>query len=130
MGSLSSSPGRCAEDFSRNSALPAHGRHCDRQMTMRRILLILLPLACIAQETGPVSSLKLKILDLQFRVEDMGGKVEDLHIKETATEVRVEMAADILFDFDKAVLKPQAESALRQVAALIAGRGKGPVRVA
>jgi outer membrane protein OmpA-like peptidoglycan-associated protein len=99
-------------------------------MTMRRILLILLPLACIAQETGPVSSLKLKILDLQFRVEDMGGKVEDLHIKETATEVRVEMAADILFDFDKAVLKPQAESALRQVAALIAGRGKGPVRVA
>jgi len=96
---------------------------------MRRILLILLPLGCLAQEFGPVSSPKLKILDLNFRVEDLGGKVEDLRVKESTTEVRVEMAADILFDFDKAIIKPQADAALHQLSALIVSRGKGNVRI-
>lgn len=105
-------------------------------MIMRLTLLALVPLACLAQEAGPVSSPKLKVLDLKFKfldlkskVEDMGAKVEDLRVKETSTEVRVEMAADVLFDFDKAVIKPQAEAALQQVAALIVGRGKGKVRI-
>jgi outer membrane protein OmpA-like peptidoglycan-associated protein len=50
-------------------------------------------------------------------------------VKETATDVRVEVAADVLFDFDKAVIKPQAEATLHQAAALILGRGKGKVRI-
>lgn len=98
-------------------------------MIMRLTLLALIPLACLAQETGPVSAPKLKIVGLHFRVEDMGGKVEDLRVKETATEVRVEMAADILFDFDKAVIKPQAEAALQQVVTLILAHPKGNIRV-
>jgi len=92
---------------------------------MRHALLALVPLACLAQQAPN----NFKVLDLQFKVEDMGGKVEGLRVKETATEVRVEMAADILFDFDKAILKPQAEATLRQMASLILSRGSGKVLI-
>jgi outer membrane protein OmpA-like peptidoglycan-associated protein len=34
--------------------------------------------------------------------------VQDLQIKETATEIRIELAADVLFDFDKADILPKA----------------------
>ena len=44
--------------------------------------------------------------DLKFAVVDMGGKTQDLQVKETATEIRIELAADVLFDFDKSTIKP------------------------
>jgi len=100
---------------------------------MRHVLLVIVPLACLAQPAAPpnfkVLDLQFKVVDLNHKVVDMGGKVEGLRVKETATEVRVEMAADILFDFDKAVLKPQAEATLRQMASLILSRGNGKVLI-
>lgn len=96
---------------------------------MRLTLLVLLPLVCLAQEEGPLSSYKSKILDLKAKVVDMATNVEELQVKETATDVRVEVAADVLFDFDKAIIKPQAEAELKQVAALILKRGKGKIRI-
>ena len=64
----------------------------------------------------PPASLKRIVLDLKYPVVDLkmgasdtagagsalAGKVEALAIKETPTEVRIELAADVLFDFDKA----------------------------
>jgi outer membrane protein OmpA-like peptidoglycan-associated protein len=96
---------------------------------MRVTLLALVPLACLAQEDGALSSYKTKILDLNFKVVDMNTNVEELQVKETANDVRLEVAADVLFDFDKAVIKPQAEAKLRQVAALIRDRGKGKIGI-
>jgi len=63
--------------------------------------------------------------DLKFTVIDMGGKIQDLQIKETATEIRIELAADVLFDFDKATIKPEAATALHTVAEIIKDKGKG-----
>lgn len=72
------------------------------------------------------------VLDLQFKVLDLVsadwtivGEIKDLEVKETATEIRIELAADVLFEFDKAVLLPKAETTLTQAAALIAERGAG-----
>jgi outer membrane protein OmpA-like peptidoglycan-associated protein len=62
--------------------------------------------------------------DLKFTVIDMGGKTQDLQVKETATEIRIELAADVLFDFDKATIKPEAASALHTVAGIIQDKGK------
>jgi outer membrane protein OmpA-like peptidoglycan-associated protein len=56
---------------------------------------------------------------------DVGGKVQDLQVKETATEIRIELAADVLFDFDKATIKPEAATALHNVAEIIRDKGKG-----
>ena len=63
--------------------------------------------------------------DLKFNVVDMGGKTQDLQVKETATEIRIELAADVLFDFDKATIKPEAATALHNVAEIIKDKGKG-----
>ena len=35
-------------------------------------------------------------------------RIRSLEIKETATEIRIEMPADVLFDFDKADIRPDA----------------------
>lgn len=77
----------------------------------------------------PPDQRRVKVLDLVFRVEDIGGRVQDIQIKETSTEVRIELAADVLFDFDKADLLPKAQAALKQAAGLIRDKAKGQVRV-
>ena len=92
------------------------------------LLLALLVHYSPAQE-GKAVDLKLKILDLVFRVEDIGGKVKDLQVKESETEIRIELAADVLFDFDKADILPKAQEALKQAALIIREKAKGTVRV-
>jgi outer membrane protein OmpA-like peptidoglycan-associated protein len=42
-----------------------------------------------------------------------------MEVKESATEVKINLLGDILFDFDKATIRPVAEPTLAQVAALI-----------
>lgn len=60
---------------------------------------------------------------------DLGGKVVDLAIKETETEVRIELSGDILFDFDKATLRPAAEPILTRTGEVIRKYGKPMVRI-
>jgi outer membrane protein OmpA-like peptidoglycan-associated protein len=55
--------------------------------------------------------------------------VQDLQVKETGAEIRIELAADVLFDFDKADIKPAAQEALKQAAGLIRDKAKGAVRI-
>lgn len=78
---------------------------------------------------SPKTEGKGKVLDLVFRVEDMGGKVQSLEVKESATEVRIELAADVLFDFDKADILPKAQSTLKQAADVVREKAKGTVRL-
>ena len=99
---------------------------------MKHFLIVALCLAAaqaIAQESpgDPGPPYQFKVLDIVFRVEDIGGKVEALEVKETDTEVRVELAADVLFDFDKADLLPKAEQTLQQAADFVEVRNKGAV---
>src|SRR6266852_5728378 len=82
-----------------------------------------------ASQDEPVGALKLKILDLVYTIKDIGGKVLDLKVKETDTELRIELAADVLFDFDKADILPKAETVLGQVADVLRQKAKGGVRI-
>ena len=74
--------------------------------------------------------------DLLFEVEDLGGDIakleaaaSDLEIDENATEIRIELSADVLFDFDSAELRAEAEQALRNVAEIIRAHEGAIVRV-
>jgi outer membrane protein OmpA-like peptidoglycan-associated protein len=78
-----------------------------------------------AADPGP--PYQLKVLDLVLRVQDFGERVEDLVVRESDTETRVELAADVLFDFDKADLLPKAEETLTRAAAFVKERNKGGV---
>lgn len=105
-----------------------------KHFSLRARLLIFAVLAfpgpSAAQQSGSrISDLKSKVLDLKDRVEDTGGKVQNLDIKETPTEVRIELAADVLFDFDKADLLPKAQQTLETAAQVIRDRAKGEVRI-
>ncbi len=81
------------------------------------------------QTSAQVKQLEGKVLDLVFHVEDMGGNVQSLEVKESATEVRIELAADVLFDFDKADILPKAQATLKQAADMIREKAKGTVRI-
>jgi outer membrane protein OmpA-like peptidoglycan-associated protein len=62
--------------------------------------------------------------DLQAKAQDLQAKTQDLQVKETAT-IRIELAADVLFDFVKSTIKPEAATALHAVAEIIKDKGKG-----
>lgn len=108
---------------------------------MRRGVLIglFIVLPAFGQEPGEkfkIDDLKFRITDLTFKVTDLsgnlvdiGGRVEDIQIKETPTEIRIDLAADVLFDFDKADLLPKAEETLNKAAGFIRERSRGTVRV-
>ncbi len=105
-----------------------------RRCTPGTIALLLLFIAwatpqpvAVAQEQ--IKEIAGKVLDLVFRIEDLGGKVQDLQVRETGQEIRIELAADVLFDFDKSDILPKAQDALKQAAGIIRERAKGTVRV-
>jgi outer membrane protein OmpA-like peptidoglycan-associated protein len=96
------------------------------------LAILALPVWASAQgqlPAGKVSNIETRVLDLMFRVDDMGGKVENLDVKETATEVRIDLAADVLFDYDKSEILPKAQQTLAQAAQVIREKAKGTVHI-
>jgi outer membrane protein OmpA-like peptidoglycan-associated protein len=75
---------------------------------------------------GRVLDLFATVLDLEFTVEDLGGgvavlaaPVEHLAVTETETEITFELSGDVLFDFDSANIRAEAEAALARVAEVV-----------
>jgi outer membrane protein OmpA-like peptidoglycan-associated protein len=62
-------------------------------------------------------------------VQELEAAKRDLGAQETALEVRVELPADVLFDFDKADIRPDAADALGKLAAIIAAYPNGRVEL-
>jgi outer membrane protein OmpA-like peptidoglycan-associated protein len=65
--------------------------------------------------TGTTSALKSEVLDL---------KAAGAEIKESATEIKISLQGEILFDFDKSNIRPAAESTLMQIVKLIQAQSK------
>lgn len=101
------------------------------RMGVTLLACLFLPIATLAQAEicGQVLDLHFVTQDLEFVVQDMGGAIESLALKETDTEIRIELASDVLFAFDSASLQPKAQEALRQVAEFIREKAKGEVRI-
>ena len=75
----------------------------------------------VAQEGVKTKILNIvpRTLDLKFQIEDLEGATKDIEVKETETEIKIELSGDILFDFDKWNIRPAAEPVLTQVAEVI-----------
>ena len=82
--------------------------------------------------TGPATSAATAVAvedqgqTLVGEVSDLSGLVSDLKGKETPAEILITLLADVLFEFDKADIKPQAHTDLRK---LINEKGRGPVLI-
>ena len=83
------------------------------------------PAATQQSVAGTTKDLVFSTNDLIFTVDDLAGKTKDLEVKETKTEIRIDLAADVLFDFDKSTLRPTARDALHQAASIIRDNAKG-----
>jgi outer membrane protein OmpA-like peptidoglycan-associated protein len=89
------------------------------------------------QAAGTPEAAPGKVLDIEARVLDIVGLASEIkgialdlpgsHVTLTPQEIRIELPADILFDFDKAELKPRAQQALNQVGQIIRERAKSTV---
>lgn len=89
----------------------------------------------LAGEVKRIGDLHGRSIGLIFRVTDLSGnpvaiagKVEQMRVKETETEITIDLAADVLFEFDKADVLPAAEETLKKAATFVRD-AKGVVRV-
>jgi outer membrane protein OmpA-like peptidoglycan-associated protein len=74
--------------------------------------------ATIVQIAGLTSGVTASVQQVKQAMQDLGAKETDL-------EVHVELPADVLFDFDKADIRPDAASALGNVATIIRAYPRG-----
>src|SRR3954471_13914652 len=77
-----------------------------------------------------------KILDITPRILDivgvsrgLDGVMKELGAKVTAQEIKIELSADGLFDFDKFNLRTEATDSLMKVAAVIAAYPQAPLLI-
>ena len=92
-------------------------------------LLLALSAGASVQQPELPPGAKAKVLDLAFKVEDFGATTADLAVKETDTELRIELAADVLFDFDRDTLQPAAKDTLAKAASFIRDRAVKTARI-
>lgn len=78
---------------------------------------------------GSVQSMSGNVRDVAAKVRRMIGKSNTVAVKVSHTEVRIDLASDVLFDFDSADIQPKARQTLARVAQLIGNRAKGKVRI-
>lgn len=96
------------------------------------LFLVILPLTAMAyqpDEPDPADK-KMIVRDLVFADPNaIQAKIEDLRVRETETEIRLELAADVLFAFDSAEVRPEAGAALGRALELVRGKARGAVRI-
>jgi len=63
------------------------------------------------------------------RVDPVAAALQELGASTTEQEIRIEMSADVLFDFDRAELKPEAEASLQRVGTVLRAYGRSQVTV-
>ena len=79
-----------------------------------------------AAQEGRVLDIELPVLDLSYETSSLDNS---LKTEESTDRVRVTLAADVLFRFNRASLSPRARSRIDEVAARIEAAEPGTVRV-
>jgi outer membrane protein OmpA-like peptidoglycan-associated protein len=78
----------------------------------------------------PALAAESNVRNLLFETRNLVFTVQDLYrVVETATETTIELPADVLFDFDKSDIRPDAAMALKEAARILSEQAKGPVRI-
>jgi len=77
--------------------------------------------------TGLNNGLENSGSGLKADAKDLAVAMTDLKADVTETEIQVNLSADVLFDFDKSSIKPEADAALQKVALIIAEKRRGNV---
>lgn len=121
-----------------------------RSQSFGLLILCFCTMVAQAQQASPQASLERKKLDLQeqklvlqkkmFELDqqqlDLERKIVELatarralQVEETATSLTMKLEGDVLFDFDKAAVRPDAEKLLEKVAIVLGEFPEGKVTV-
>jgi outer membrane protein OmpA-like peptidoglycan-associated protein len=90
-----------------------------RKVWLFVVVAIFIPAVNIQDIAKAQEDVESRFLDIIFRVEDLKGAARDLKVKETKTEIKIELSGDVLFDFDNWDIRPAAEPELTKVAEVI-----------
>lgn len=83
------------------------------------------PLAVVGEPLA-IQGLNLAV---EGKAQDISGLLRDLNAEVRGREVRIALSADVLFDFDKADLKPAARPSLDKVVAFLKSYPKANARI-
>ena len=72
---------------------------------------------------------RARVLDIIGVSSGIQGLLQDLGAKVTDQEVRIDLASDVLFDFDKYTLRPEAAETLRKVSQVAAAYPHSPMTI-
>jgi outer membrane protein OmpA-like peptidoglycan-associated protein len=112
-----------------------------RVRSWKILLLLLVPCSASAQTkyADPDSSAvqaaaraaltHAKVVDIVGVTSGIQSVLQDLGAKVTAHEVKIELNADVLFDFDKYNLKPEATESLKKVGQVVQGYPNAPLLI-
>ena len=70
-----------------------------------------------------------KVLDIVGVALGIDAVMKDLGAKVTDQEIRIDLAADVMFDFDKYTLRPEAAATLQKVGRVVAKYGEAPLLI-
>jgi outer membrane protein OmpA-like peptidoglycan-associated protein len=80
------------------------------------------PLSGAASGAGASTSVSGAVIGLEAALKDLGATV-------TETEIRIDLSADVLFDFDKSDIKKEAEPSLQKVATVLGANPSSKVTI-
>jgi hypothetical protein len=105
-------------------------RCADQRLAMLRLLVASVALAVMAAPVQaspyPIGGITFPIGPLTFPSGAVSFPSAPIQT-ETATTIEVTLPADILFDFDKANIRPDAQKPLHEIAELVRQKAHGPV---
>jgi outer membrane protein OmpA-like peptidoglycan-associated protein len=119
------SPAAAQEQGAEADSPQAHARAVEALARAQRLEVRGESLA-LKGETLAIQGLGLAVAG---RAQDIGGLLRDLNAEVRGKEVRIALNADVLFDFDKADLKPEARPSLDKVVAVLKSYPKATARI-
>jgi len=102
-----------------------HARAKEGLASARRLELKGAPLALVG-EPRAIQGLNLAV---EGKAQDIAGLLRDLNAEVRGREIRIALSADVLFDFDKADLKPAARPSLDKVVTFLKSYPKANARI-
>jgi outer membrane protein OmpA-like peptidoglycan-associated protein len=79
--------------------------------------------------SGNVQNMSGNVQQMAAKIGTMVGANKNVAVKVTRTEVRIDLASDVLFDFDSSDIQPKARTSLARIAKFIGDHAKGQVRI-
>jgi outer membrane protein OmpA-like peptidoglycan-associated protein len=86
-------------------------------------------LARAALAKATILDIRGVVLDIQGLTLGIEAVLKDLGAKVTGQEIKIELNADVLFDFDKYTLRPEAAETLRKVGQVVSGYPNAPLSI-